>query len=62
MRPMEPAPPPVVQPKPPAPPPEPPDLAFWNKIDWNDSKNQLMLVLGLGSVIITKVIFRKMQE
>lgn len=39
--------------------PEPP---FWKKIDWSDRSNQIALALGIGALILTKVIFRKLDE
>lgn len=53
---MDTAPPPEIKREPP---PEP--KPFW-QIDWSDSKNQLMLALGVGSIVLAKVVFRKMQE
>jgi hypothetical protein len=58
--PTPPPPPPVEEAEAPKKAPDPPPL--WKSIDWTDRSNQLMLALGIGAVVLAKVIFRKMQE
>lgn len=55
-----PAPAPVEEVETPKKAPEPPPI--WKAIDWSNRSNQLMLALGVGAIILAKVIFRKMQE
>jgi hypothetical protein len=43
-------------------PPQPGIVPFWRRIDWRDPRNQMMLGLGVGSLVIVKVAFRKMTE
>jgi hypothetical protein len=47
---------------PPPPPPEPLFVPFWKKIDWTNPRNVAMVGLGVGSLVLVKIAFRKMTE
>lgn len=46
----------------PPPPPEPLFVPFWKKIDWSNPRNIAMVGLGVGSLVLVKIAFRKMTE
>jgi hypothetical protein len=54
--------PPAGETAPPPPPPEPIFTPFWKKIDWSNPRNIAMVGLGVGSLVLVKIAFRKMTE